>query len=177
MNHAVESHFTLWLMPSGDVFKHLERIIEQLSAEHATPSFDPHVTLLGGLVGGEKKLAAKLERLAVGLQPFTITLTTLDYLEEYFRCLFIRAEETAPLMGAHRIAAESFSRQPDSPFMPHLSLMYGDIRRALKEEILARIGRRFDLDFEATSIHLFSTHGEVKEWYRVREFPFSQPLP
>ena len=162
-------------MPSGQPFEGLSRIILDLSGEYASPGFDPHVTLLGGLTGSEKKITSRAEQLVRRLRPFTIKLTTVDYLDEYFRCLFIKAEETPPLLAAHRIAAEVFGRQPDSPFMPHLSLMYGHLERELKQEIAARMDHRFDPAFEVNCVHLFSTSGEVKEWYRVREFRFPEP--
>ncbi len=163
-------------MPSGQPLECLSRIILDLSGEYASPGFDPHVTLLGGLAGSEKKITSKAEQLVRHLRPFTIKLTTVDYLDEYFRCLFIKADETPPLLEAHRIAAELFHHQPDSPFMPHLSLMYSHLDRELKQEIAARMDRRYDPAFEVNSVHLFSTTGEVKEWYRVREFRFPEPL-
>ena len=51
-----------------------------------------------------------------------------------------------------------------------MSLMYGDFSSDTKAEIVKDIGKDFNLSFDVSSIHLFSTDGEPKEWKRVKEF-------
>jgi 2'-5' RNA ligase len=119
-----------------------------------------------------KSILSKTEQLAGLLTPFVATLTHADYLDQYFRCLFIRAEETEDLINANNRASEIFSRQHDSRFMPHLSLMYGDFTSEIKQQIIGTIGKNFNMRFDVTSVHLFSTNGEPKEWHRVKEFQF-----
>jgi 2'-5' RNA ligase len=75
-----------------------------------------------------------------------------------------RAEEMARLV---------FGRQDDRPYMPHLSLMYGEFPVYLKEEIISRIGE-LEMSFTPESIHLFSTLGEPAGWHRIRELPLGR---
>ena len=162
--------YSLWLMPTGDVCDLLSRIIKRLSVELGAPEFSPHVTLLGGLVGPRSELIGQSARLAAGLRHFVIRLEEIDFLEEYFRCLFVRAALTRPLRKAHRAACQEFGHTREPAFMPHLSLLYGDFPRSLKERVMAEIGPRLDAQFKVRSLHLYRTHGEPRHWRRVASF-------
>ena len=162
--------YSLWLMPSGEVRDGLSRIISRLSREHSTPEFEPHVTLLGSLMQSEEEALSMTSRLASLIQPYEMTLASVGYLEAYFRCLFVKVGETEQVMEANLRARNVFSRQQDPEYMPHLSLMYGSLPVELKKEIIAKIGNAFDMSFEVRSIHLCSTNGEPKDWYRLEEF-------
>jgi len=164
--------YSLWLMPTGDVYVRLAEIISHLSKEYNTPQFEPHITLIGEIEGSEQEIMSKTKQLLSATNQFPINLTQVDYLNQYFRCLFLRADETVGLMDANKRAREIFSRQYDPKFMPHLSLMYGDFTLELKEQIIRETGRNFNINFNVPSVHLFSTNGEPKDWYRVTEFPF-----
>ncbi len=166
----ISKGYALWLMPSGDVYKRLAKIISQLSGEYSTPDFEPHVTLLPRLIGPEEEIVSKTSQLATLVRPYGIRLTKVDYLDEYFKCLFIKVEETEHVMDANAKAREIFNRQQDPKYMPHLSLLYGNFPPKTNEKIITEIGKDFDLTFEARSIHLFSCDGEPKDWYRVKGF-------
>ncbi len=157
-------------MPSGDVYDRLASLISQLSEERSAPSFQPHVTLIGGLMGPEEDIVSKTLQLVSVVRPLMIRLTRAEYLDEYFRCLFVRMEETEEVKGANLRAREIFGRQLDPQYMPHLSLMYGRFLPSDKQGIIATLGQSLALSFVASCIHLFSTDGDPKDWCRVREY-------
>ena len=158
-------------MPSGETRNKLASIINKLSDRYETPRFVPHVTLLGGITENEGVILSKMSYLAGFLKPFQIQLAEVKYLDEYFRALFILAEKTKELLGAYGKARNIFDVKESSSYMPHLSLMYGNLAVKTKEEILAKIGREFRLNFWIDTIYLFSTTGEASQWYKVQEFP------
>jgi len=162
--------YSLWLMPRGDVYARLAQIIHKLSARHAAPEFAPHVTLLGGIIAPRREAMCKAAALAALIRPFMIRLADIDYRDEYFRCLFVRAAMTQPLLKAHRVAQEVFGLCREAPFMPHLSLLYGNFSRSLKAEAMAELGPRVDLEFKVRSLHLYSTRGEPRGWRCVGRF-------
>ncbi|MBI2543161.1 MAG: 2'-5' RNA ligase family protein [Candidatus Aenigmarchaeota archaeon] len=162
--------YSIWMMPTGDVYRKLSGIISELSSKYSAPKFEPHVTLLGELLESEDVVLSKTEQLSKTIKPFSIKLALVDYLDQYFRCLFLRAEETNYLTDANNNARELFNRQQDPKFMPHLSLMYGDFPTRLKDEIIRQLGKEFNVIFDVKSIHLVSTNNETKEWHRVKEF-------
>ena len=162
--------YSLWFMPTGDVCDRLSRILHRLSARYGAPEFSPHVTLLGGCVGPRRELIRQSARVAAALRPFAIRLEEIDFLDEYFRCLFVRAALTEPLRKAHQAARQAFGHRREPAFMPHLSLLYGNFPRSLKEGVMAELGPRLDVQFKVRSLHLYRTHGEPRHWRRVASF-------
>jgi 2'-5' RNA ligase len=157
-------------MPTGDVCERLKHILRRLSARYAAPEFSPHVTLLGRCVGPRRELICRSARVANALRPFALRLTELDCRDEYFRCLFVHVALTEPLRKAHQAARQVFGHTREPSFMPHLSLLYGNFPRSQKEEVMAEMGPRLDVQFKVRSLHLYRTHGEPSHWRRVASF-------
>jgi 2'-5' RNA ligase len=162
--------YSLWLQPAGGVYRRWAVQIRRLSRECATPAFEPHITLLGGLRGPKQAIVAKCSRLARCLPPLVVRLTEADYLDEYFRCLFVRVAMTDTLLRANEAAREIFGQREPRAFTPHLSLIYGNLSVEEKEAILARLGRRFDITFVARRLHLYVTADEPRRWRAIETF-------
>jgi 2'-5' RNA ligase len=160
-------HYSLWLMPPGEVRQRLVGTILDLSRAYATPVFEPHVTLAGGIVGPAREVASKMKDLARRIPPFTARLTVVDGLDEYFRCLFVRLATTHPIMWANRTAREVFALPKQPAFMPHLSLLYGNLPPSVKEGIIASLSRQFELEFKVNSLHLYLIKSEPAAWRHV----------
>jgi 2'-5' RNA ligase len=157
-------------MPSGEVRQRLSETILDLSREYTAPAFEPHVTLAGGIVGPAREVASKMRDLARRIPPFTLRLTTVDGLDEYFRCLFVRVATTHPIMTANKAAREVFSLERQPAFMPHLSLLYGSLPASMKPRIIASLGRQVELKFKVSSLHLYLIKREPMAWRRVASF-------
>jgi len=157
-------------MPDGRVYKELARLISRLSREWSTDNFEPHVTLLGGLLDSEEAISSRTSQLATWIRPYEINLTAVDYLDEFFRCLFLRVERTESVMDAHLKARRLFKQRRDPKHLPHLSLMYGNFAPAIKERIITKIGRESNWRFRVGTIHVYSTTGKPSDWFRVKEF-------
>ena len=162
--------YSIWLKPSGNTYSELMNIISQLSKKYSSPIFEPHVTLIGGLADSEVNVISRTSKLANLLKPITIRLMRIGYLNEFFRCLFITVEESDSLMSANLTARKIFNRLQDPKFIPHLSLLYGIFNSSIKEEIIADIGKKFEMNFEIKSIRVVSTKNEPKDWYETKEF-------
>lgn len=163
-------NYSLWLMPAGSAFRRLAGVIHDLSRKYSTPPFEPHVTLLGRIALPEREVLVKSAILVRRLRPLAIRLTVLDDRAEYFRCLFVNAAKTAPLIEAHRMARETFHQKQRSAYLPHLSLVYGNLTPRLKKEIITSLGRRFELEFDVRSLYVYSTTGAPRVWRRIRFF-------
>lgn len=160
--------YSLWIIPEDDVYSTLSSTIRQLSKPYGTPEFEPHVTVIGTLTGNQHTLIEKIDHLAATMQPFDIKLRDIDYLNEYFRCLFIRIEQSAAVMGANTKARTIFDQSRSADYMPHLSLMYGDIDTAVKKAIIQTIGRDLHCTFTVNDIHLYATSGAPEHWHKVQ---------
>lgn len=163
--------YVLWFAPSGAVRARVRRLIQRLATYYGTAAFIPHVTLLGSIVGARDDLLARSESLAQRIPPFVIHLTRADMHDYFFEALFIHARHSPVLMRANRLAQSVFGKPGERKFMPHLSLLYGDLPLAAKKLMLDRIGRRFNLAFEVRYVELWEIRGGPKRWRRVKRIP------
>jgi 2'-5' RNA ligase len=170
---AGDDHYALWLLLPEPVETRLRGLIHALAQRHATPVFEPHITLLSGLAGAEAALGERSGALARRLPPMEIELGALAHTPAYFRCLFVRLAESAPLKAAHRAACELFGVAEKEDFLPHASLVYGELDCATKERILEELGRRLDLRGTVTRIALIDYRGPPPAWRRVGTFALS----
>jgi len=164
--------YSIWLMPAGTVYDALREQISDLSREFGTPTFEPHVTLMGGLEGKEHDVAASTARLAGIVRPYRIILRGAAQTDYYFRCVFSTADKEDEVMDANRAAKEVFGRHDDAPYMPHLSLVYGNLPEETRNALVAKFD---DLvaEFPVDRLHLFRTEGIVPQWRKVDEFALS----
>jgi len=164
--------YSIWLMPQGEIYRYLSEIIFRLSKKYNLPYFEPHVTLLGGIEGSEKEILQKTEELARIIAPHEIRLTEIDFLDEYFRALFVEADKIRKVMNANREAQRMFGFNSD--YMPHMSLVYGDIKKNVKKEMIDLLSRIdfSKISFDIKSLHLYLTEGEVKDWRKIKVFSF-----
>lgn len=163
--------YSLWLMPTGELYHRLAETIARLSDAHDAPKFKPHVTLLGGLAMPEEEILAQTARLAERLKPYRLKLTTLATGEAHFQCLYILVKPTRPVMATHRQAKEVFNRLDEPGYMPHLSLLYGHYPEQVKQAIITGLGDSLQGEFAADSLHLHNTSGQPHLWSRVRTYP------
>ncbi len=164
--------YSVWLMPTGKAYEQFSGLIKTLAEEYHGPVFEPHVTLLGGVRQAEDEILRRAAELVSGQPPFAIRVRTVEYHDVYFRALFVRAENTAPLQAFYTRAQALFAL-PDLPeYLPHLSLLYGNVPQPVKEHIIQAIGRDHTTAFPVRSVHVVNTTGEAQTWYRVQELPF-----
>lgn len=159
---------SLWLVPEGEVHGRLATLIESLARRLGTPSFAPHVTLLGGILDAEAEVLTRATELTRGLAPLVIPLERIDGSDDYFRCLFVRAGETEALLAAHERAGRAFGRGQAAPFLPHLSLVYGRLAPGGKQRLIAELKVSLPAEFRATRLEVVRTEGPPEDWLRLR---------
>jgi len=166
------AEYTLSIIPSGKVYTRLHKTIEQSAEKYGAPVFEPHITLLSDILLTKNEIMEKSEMLARMLRPFRVRLSKPGYMDSYFKCVFLLADETPELMEAGRKAREMFNK-PDKRFMPHISLLYGEYPEDTKKRVISEIGK-LEIEFNANSFWMVysSNNIPVEQWHRIREFKF-----
>lgn len=173
MEVMVSEGYTLWLMPSGEEYNRFTKLIKKLAQQYHAPVFQPHITLLGEFPQPEEEAIKLTQELVTNQKPFPISLGEIDYQDYHFRALFVRADKTPDLVNLHERTKKLFGMEHIPPYMPHLSLLYGNYPVKLKKKIINEIGNRQPAYFEISSVFL-KKGGEVKNWKTVGEFPFQK---
>jgi 2'-5' RNA ligase len=165
--------YHLWVKPAGAVRDTLVQTIQELAQELRSPVFEPHVTLLAGLIGTEQEHAERSEIVTQQLRPFKITLREPSYGSEYFQCLFMRAEQTPSLMNANALARRIFQK-PDETYMPHLSLVYGSYPESRKQAIIRNLPPDVRTSFEVIALSLIrADSSDPQDWHEIANCPFT----
>jgi 2'-5' RNA ligase len=169
--------YHLWLMPSGRLYELLAETITTLSRTHRAPRFDPHVTLLGHLPGSEEEIITNTSHLAEQLKPFEVRLITPGFTEDYFRCLFLKIDQSRRLNEAHGLARAQFNREADPPYQPHLSLLYGRYPQSLKEQIAGDLRPELSGRFTVDRLDLIRAESEAPtDWMKLGSVPFGPAM-
>ena len=85
---------TLWLMPDKKTYLKIGQLIAELSSVHNTPRFEPHVTLISGITDDVETALLKTQKLAADNNILKASLTGVEYLEYFYRCLFFRTDDS-----------------------------------------------------------------------------------
>ena len=165
--------YHLWVKPSGAVRDMLAQTIRELARELGGPVFEPHVTLLGNLAGTEEEHIQRSQIATPQLQPFNIILSQPSYGTQYFQCVFMRAEQTPPLISANTVVKRIF-KKPDEIYMPHLSLVYGLYPESRKRNIIRKLPPDVKTRFEVTAFSLIrADSNDPNEWHEISIFSFT----
>lgn len=167
--------YALWIIPESTAYDLTKGYIAKLSDIYHLSKFEPHVTLLSGIRVPE---TSALQTLTRSLHPFHIRLASQPgYLDEYFRCLFLKAHERPALMETYSQASQMFG-YAGGPYFPHLSLAYGDLPVETKREMIRTLGEIPGIEFEARQLSLVQASAEmpISSWKVVERFPLTKTL-
>lgn len=156
--------YSLWLIPDNQTFQKLNKLIVDLSTEHNTPRFEPHVTLLSGIIDDSATAIKKTKQLAKQFIPISAALTNIEYLEFFYKCLFFRTDDSHGIFEIREAAEEVFEHTQVNPFVPHVSFLYGALPVFEKKEIIAQLGDHFFVDFNMTKLQLVKTQLTPEHW-------------
>jgi len=162
--------YYLWLLPPPPIRDRFTGLINRLSRQFETPRFTPHLTLIGSLDLPLDKLVEQTAGLAANLAPVPIRLTGPGWTDQHFRCFFMRAERSPELLAAHETACATLGQQAESDYMPHLSLIYGNLPQEQKDEIVESISTDFNVAFYADRIGLCYPTGTPEQWQLSHTF-------
>ena len=170
--------YSIIFVPKGKTFQKFSKIIAILAKKNSAPEFKPHVSLIGNIRLPEKEVLSKSRLLASKMRSFEIRLGKVDYLDMYFRSLFVRAEISREISEADSLARKYFLREKDPPYMPHLSLLYGNFSRERKEGIIQQIGKEFKDKFLADKIEVWAVPGiDPAEWKVIKKIALKKARP
>lgn len=187
--------YSIWLEPPAGTAiaaKSADFIKAQAARIAGAPLFVPHVTLAGGFVGAEDEIRVKTRQLASELGSEAGPLfwgaecevQDVAIGQAYFQCVYMRMVPSSQLAKAHEMAAAAFGIPAGNglgkPYMPHLSLVYGDLTAEEREGVAAAAKDVLGSDsavnagFTADRIALWRTDisdRSCRSWERVDFFP------
>jgi len=162
------------------------QLIDANAASLGTPRFVPHVTLLGGFhaesdAAAQRQLHALAAQLQAPASRPVCRCATVEAGELYYQCVYVLMELDEGLCAAHEAARLAFSAPatPGERYMPHLSLLYGEVSGEAKAQaVLAARGALAALasdeaEFWPSALSLWKTRaGETETWTQIEDVEF-----
>ena len=158
----------IWLVPPTTRRAEYATFIDAFADQFGTPRFVPHVTLLTNVrfTGDDARrhIEARLTELADACRRVELRAQGLAIRDEYYRALVVELEYTAELHHARDAAERLFGSKSPDPFEPHLSLIYGELPRATKEEAMRGIEATAFPPFRPEVIEAVEIDGPPHNW-------------
>ena len=163
---------SLWLALDPPSQARLDALIAELAAHLQGPRFRAHLTLLPRLRATEGEALERAAALAVRTPAQALTLFRAVHTPAYYRCLFLEAQRTPELLGAHQRARRLFPGSPDD-FLPHLSVAYGRLPALVAEPVARSLEQSVPLPLAARAerLEVWSTRGDASGWQAIGGYP------
>lgn len=161
---------SLWILPEDT--QRYQKIIDELAEKYNSPRFRPHITLVGDIK--DKDIFEKAKRLASEMKPFKIKITKPSYMHDYYRCVLALAEKNK-IMDYAKLAREIFSDYNKREYIPHLSLLYGNMDEETKKRIVSELPN-FNDRFTAMQICIVTSGVPPGQWEVVKIMDMNNKL-
>ena len=165
--------YSIWLQPDPDSseYHHLKELIGEYSQKYDdAPIFEPHITLVGGLSDDQDRVSEITQHLAQEHQPFEISFARVHCSTTRFQCVFLLVEPILEILSLHKDAVELCGAN-GGMYVPHLSLIYSDMRLEERLELVDEIESEPVPDTALlNSITVVETTGNPSEWKTIGEY-------
>src|SRR5512137_3044067 len=111
--------FAIWLLPREPERSELRATILRLAARHATPAFEPHVTVFAGRRARSDAVGRVLAQELAGLPPLVLLGGRYDSSPEFFKAVFVAFERDPLLERISRSVAARLSEPQAYDLRPH----------------------------------------------------------
>jgi hypothetical protein len=132
-----------------------------------------HVLLLVGLRHPAEEVVRRAGSLE--LEALTVSLRSPEGRGEPLRGLYLPVVETLRLLHDQALARSVFGVRDDSPFQPHLSLLYGVLEPAERARCAEEVAGRCPGAVRLDTLEVMRTSGPVSEWQRLGTFALDRP--
>ncbi|MBM3904076.1 MAG: hypothetical protein FJ357_02920 [Thaumarchaeota archaeon] len=149
--------YSIWLVPSCEDKKYLNKIIHNLAKKHDAPKFSTHITVYSGITSLKKAKAAVQCINSCKIRVCKTGIGQSDYL---WKTLFVKIKKDKNLSEIHNTLYAAFGTKYD--FEPHISLIYKkmDSSTKLKIKNSLKIKKSFSFD----GLVIIRSSKNVKAW-------------
>lgn len=168
-----KNKFSLWLRPSQNQIEELTIIISKLSHHYGTTPFPPHITLLSGIEIDLDSIIDTCTTITNDYKKFYIPLLGLDFTDLFYRNLYIQAKTSQILLKLYEDFNTHLKIEAEKTFIPHVSLLYGNISTANKHKIKEKLDQTYADTFHCHRLDIYATNDEIQNWHLIQAFELS----
>ncbi|PON69166.1 2',3'-cyclic-nucleotide 3'-phosphodiesterase [Trema orientale] len=169
--------YSVWALPPDEVGARLKMLMEGLRDEFGGPQFEPHITVVGAISLTADDALNKFRSACEGLKAYNASVDRAATGTFFYQCVYLLIHPTAEVVEACSHCTGHFGYKSSTPYMPHLSLLYGDLTEDEKKKAQEKANILDDsissLSFPVTRLALYKTDTEdktLKSWEKIAEF-------
>jgi len=137
--------------------------IDQLSVAVGSEPFEPHITVVGS-IPDPGSVATAIAGIASVTAPLTVELTAVTDSDEFFRCVILTVRPNSCIVGLREVVAAALRLDLD-PYRPHMSLLYADLERTERKELVTGIDIELPTTLEVDRLCLVDTGSDsIRRW-------------
>lgn len=168
--------YSVWAIPPDEVGARLKKLMDGLRAEFGGPHFEPHITVVGAISLTPDDALAKFRSACDGVRAYNVSVDRVATGTFFYQCVYLLVHPTAEVVEASSHCTGRFGYKNSTPYMPHLSLLYGDLTEDEKKKAQENTNVLDDsissLSFPITRLALYKTDTEdktLKSWEKIAE--------
>ncbi|KAK7359168.1 hypothetical protein VNO77_01116 [Canavalia gladiata] len=172
--------YSVWAIPPEEVSGRFTKLMTALRSEFGGPQFEPHITVVGAIKLTADDALNKLRLACEGLKPFHVTVDRVATGTFFYQCVYLLLHPEPPLLQTNAHCTTHFGYTASTPYMPHLSLLYGDLTEEEKQKAEERAnvvdGTLGGFSFQINRLALYKTDTEdktLKSWEKIAECTLS----
>ncbi|KAI9127320.1 hypothetical protein K1719_001879 [Acacia pycnantha] len=167
--------YSVWAVPTEDVRDRMKKLMSGLRSEFGGPEFEPHITVVGAISLTAGDALKKFRSACDGLKAYNATVDRVDTGTFFYQCVYLLLHPTPEVVGTSDHCICHFGYNRSSPYMPHLSILYGDLSDEEKKRAEERANALDDvngLNFQISRLALYKTETEdktLKSWEKIAD--------
>ena len=165
-----EHKYSIWLRPAQYQIDEFIKIISTLAHRYGTIPFPPHITLLSSIPFNLKNIKQVCKKIAEQHRAFEITLTEIDYSQDYYRNLYILAHVDEMLSELRQQSEKLFNIEANENYMPHISLIYAELNRTQQQTLQKELANCYPKKIICNRIDVYDTTGTESQWHLIKSF-------
>jgi len=168
---------SIWLTLDPVSQRAVAAVIASIADRFGSPSFEPHITLLGDLDGPYDKLIDLMGQIFANIPPTRLDVSSPKCGDTFFTSIILDAPLTDPLRNAYAILSKTLTPDRHQPFHPHVSLAYGLSDSDARTVLISEQIKRASLDYVTISgvaVVRSSKTTPIDEWSTVSKLDFAQ---
>lgn len=157
--------YSVWLNIPQPLKSELSKKIEILSKKFIGPVFEPHITVVSDIDRDLEEIKSALKTLSVNFHPLDLSLGEVSYSTTFFQNVLVRVNANNELMELNLNLKKQLNLE-NKPYMPHISLLYGDQSMKVREEACSLL-EFAETNFKVTEIVIVPETPNPSEWKTV----------
>ncbi|XP_030512828.1 cyclic phosphodiesterase-like [Rhodamnia argentea] len=142
-------------LPPDDLAPRLRSLMDELRSGFGGPQFVPHITVVGPVSLTEDDAVSKFRAACDGLRAYPATVDRVATGTFFYQCVYLLLRPTAEVVEASDRCSAHLGYKSPTPYMPHLSLLYGDLADEEKKKAQAKAN---DLDGNLNGLSFLISH-------------------